>query len=117
MDESMPEKANGQTPTNSELHRRQGRLEDVTHSNTTRINELERGYARMETKLNGLIETVEKHNTDSDKGMKNLDNKMDRMLQEPEGSSRMDMIWGGLKLAAFVLVILATSSTAVVMLL
>lgn len=110
---------NGKTPTAAEVHRRQDRMDGQLHDNSRRINDLEQRYARIETKVDGLIQTVNKHSDESDKGMKSLDSKVDHIIQSfPEkNSARFEQMWGAARIVGFILVLIATSSTAVVMLL
>lgn len=91
-------------------------MDGVIADNTRRINELEKCQARIDARLNSISQTLERHTDDSEREMKSMDGKLDQLLGS-EGTQRTDMMWGGLKLAAFILILVATSSTAVVMLL
>jgi len=111
------EPTNGQTPTTSELHRRQERLDIAVNEHSHRLNIVEERYARIETKVDALSERFQRHADDSDKGMTAIEDKIDRMMGEPKTSSRFEQMWGAMRIVGFILVLIATSSTAVVMLL
>ncbi|MFB6225162.1 MAG: hypothetical protein ABEI13_01775 [Candidatus Paceibacteria bacterium] len=119
------ENGNGKTPTANELHRRLERTDSAVHENSRRIMALETNQVRMETKLDSLIETVNRNNTHSENKLGEIENFLAEITKNTNSDrykengqrDQFNQMWGAAKIIGFALMLIATSSTAVVMLL